>query len=409
MNSAPVKKSVIVILGLFFCFEVFVTIRNFSVQLGDLQVYYALSKNIIVKGLVPYRDFSLEYPPLAIIPTIIPQLLCLIRATQFEGFIVFFALQNLLIGWWMGHLVLKTAKGFLEESRAVEVGRIYWLLWGISLPIFLFRYDGFVALSTILFIYFMVIASPAVSGVWLAVGILVKIYPIVFFLPIMMYCIINKQFKYLFLFLCGFSAVFVLGLGATYLLVGNDLVTFLKYHQLRGIQIESVLGAFLLFWYKIMGLPLNTIANFGAIHLVTSQTESLLRIVSWGFPLSYLLLSGSIYRLFRKQSQVSFELLLSALGAVLMLFLVFNKVLSPQYLIWFLPIVPFLRSKILYCFAAAFMITIFIYPGSYHRLVEMKFLWVVLLNVRNGLIFVMLLLTLFPKPFYKNSTLNINL
>lgn len=398
----------IVFIGLFFGFEVFITIRNFSVQLGDLQVYYTVSKNIIVNGLLPYRDFPLEYPPLAIIPTIIPQLLCLIGATQFEGFVVFFALQNLLMGWCMGRVVLITANVFLKAPRAVEVSQMYWLLWGISLPIFLFRYDGFVALSTILFIYFIVTASPAVSGVWLAVGILVKIYPIVFFLPVMIYCVVNKQFRDLLLFLSGFSAVFVLGLGTTYLLVGNDLVTFLKYHQLRGIQIESVLGGFLLLWYKILDLPLNTVSNFGAIHLVTSRTQSLLRIVSWGFPLSYLLLSGSIYRFFCKQNKVSFELLLSALGAVLMLFLVFNKVLSPQYLIWLLPIVPFLRPKILYCFAVAFMITIFIYPGSYHRLVEMKFLWVVLLNVRNGLMFAMLLLTLFSMPFLRKSDTDFN-
>lgn len=405
MNSAPVKKSVIVILGLFFCFEVFVTIRNFSVQLGDLQLYYSLSNNIIVKGLVPYRDFPLEYPPLAIIPTIIPQLLCLIRATQFEGFIVFFALQNLLFGWCMGRILFKTARLFLEESRAIEISRIYWLLLCISLPIFLFRYDGFVALTTILVLYFIVSSSPSNSGVWLAVGVLAKIYPIVFFLPIMAYFFVNKQFRYLFLFLSGFLAVFVLGFGLLYLLTENDLMVFLKYHQLRGIQIESVLGGFLVFWYKIMDLPLNSIANYGAIHLVTSRTESLLKVLSWGFPLGYLLLFGVIYRFFSIQNRISFEMLLSALAAVLILFLVFNKVLSPQYLIWFLPIVPFLHPRIIYCFAAAFMITIFIYPGSYHRLVEMKFLWVVLLNVRNGLIFVMLLLTLFPKPFYKNSTL----
>lgn len=409
MNSAPVKKSVIVILGLFFCFEVLVTIRNFSVQLGDLQLYYNLSKNIIVNGLLPYRDFSLEYPPLAVIPTIIPQLLCLIGATQFEGFVVFFALQNLLISWCMGRVILKTAKVFLEEPRALEISRIYWILLCISLPVFLFRYDGFVALSTVLVLYFIATSSPSISGIWLAVGVFAKIYPIVFFLPIMTYFFANKQFRSLFLFLGGFSTVFVLGMGSMYLLAGNNLVIFLSYHQLRGIQIESVLGGFLVFWYKIMDVPLNTVANYGAIHLVTSQTERFLKVLSWGFPLGYLLLSGIIFRFFSKQNCVPIEMLIRAFGAVLLLFLVFNKVLSPQYLIWLLPIVPFLRPKILYCFTAAFMITIFIYPGSYHRLVEMKFLWVVLLNVRNGLIFVMLLLTLFPKPFLQKLDTDIKL
>ncbi|WP_428653323.1 hypothetical protein [Runella sp.] len=406
MSSALLKKYTFVFIGLFFCFEVVITIRNFSVQLGDLQVYFNLSKRIIVDHLLPYRDFPSEYPPLAVIPTLIPQLLCQIGTTGFQGFVVFFVLQNILLGLYMGRVVLKTAQAFLEEVRALEISRIYWMLWGISLPIFLFRYDGFVALLTILTVYFIVKQSPGVSGSWLAAGIFAKLYPIVLLPPIIVYYFINKQYRFLLLFLGGFSALSAVIFTVMYLLAGNDVVIFLKYHRLRGIQIESFVGGGLLLWYKIIDAPLETISNYGAIHLVTSWTDSLLKVLSWGFPICYLALSGVIYRYFSKQIGVSVEMLLIAFAAALLLFLVCNKVLSPQYLIWLLPIIPFLRSQILYCFAAAFMITIFIYPGSYHRLVEMKFLWVLLLNVRNGLIFVMLLLTLFSMPFStKNSTL----
>lgn len=407
MNSALFRKTILVFVGLFVCFEVVVTLRNFSVHLGDLQVYYDLSQNIIVYGLVPYHDFKLEYPPLAILTMLFPQLLCQIGETGFYGFIVFFALQNIVLGFYTGRIACKIANTFLEAPKVQEIHLIYWILWVISLPIFLFRYDAFVAFSTILVIYYVVKQSPVASGVWLAVGILAKLYPVIFVAPIVFYYFVNKQYRFLALFLGGVSVISVLTIVAMYFWAGEDVGSFLKYHQLRGIQLESLVGGWLVLWNKIGGTPLQTIANFGAIHLVTPLTISLLKVLSWGFAIAYLLVLGVIYAFFQKQNRVSTEMLLIAFGVVLLLFLVSNKVFSPQYLIWFLPIVPFLRPTIIYCFGVAFILTIAIYPGSYHRMVEMKLLWVVMLNVRNGLIFVMLMFGLYSMPFLNRFDINL--
>lgn len=407
MNSALFRKNILVFVGLFVCFEVVVTLRNFSVHLGDLQVYYDLSKNIVVNRLVPYHDFRLEYPPFAILTMLFPQLLCQIGDTGFDGFVVFFALQNIIFGFYTGRVAFKIANTFLEESKVQEIRLIYWVLWVISLPIFLFRYDAFVTFSTILVVYYVVKQSPTASGVWLAVGIFAKLYPIVFVAPIIFYYFVNKQYRFLGLFLGGISVISAFTIVGMYFLVGEDVLSFLKYHHVRGIQLESLVGGWLVLWNKIVGTPLQTIANFGAIHLVTPLTRPLLKALSWGFPVAYLLVLGIIYLFFQKQNRVSTEMLLIAFGAVLLLFLVSNKVFSPQYLIWLLPFIPFLRPTIIYCFAAAFIFTIVIYPGSYHRLVEMKLLWVIMLNVRNGLIVAMLMLALFSMPFL--NRININL
>lgn len=407
MNSSLLKKNILVFVGLFVCFEVVVTLRNFSVHLGDLQVYYDLSKNIIVYRLVPYHEFKLEYPPLAILTLLIPQLLCQIVETGFYGFVGFFALQNIILGFYTGELAFKIANTFLEESKAQEIRLIYWVLWLISLPIFLFRYDAFVAFSTILVVYYVVKQSPAASGIWLAVGILAKLYSVIFVAPLIFYYFINKQYRYLGLFLGGVSVISVLTIVGMYFWAGEDVWSFLKYHQLRGIQLESLVGGWLVLGNIMGGIPLQTIANFGAVHLVTPLTEPLLKILFWGFPVAYLLVLGIIYLFFQKQNRVSTEMLLIASGAVLLLFLVSNKVFSPQYLIWLLPIVPFLRPTIIYCFVVAFILTIVIYPGSYHRLVEMRLLWVIMLNVRNGLIFVMLMVAMFSMPCFNRFEINL--
>ncbi len=403
MELTLLKKTTVLLLGLFLSFEVFVTIRNFAVQLGDLHLYYDLSAYIIVQGKVPYRDFGLEYPPFAIFPMLLPQLLCQIGATGFRGFVVFFAIQNLMVGLCIGQVLFHTAKAFLKEPEANEIRYIYWILWGISLPIFLFRYDGFVALSTLLVIYCIANRFPFAAGIWLTVGIFAKLYPLVFLSPIVLFYFVNKQYRFLFLFLGGIAMLTLLIIFGMYHAVGGDFLLFLKYHKLRGIQVESFVGGGLTLLYKIQGVIPKTIANYGAIHLVIPGTAFFLKVMSWGFPIAYLLLSGVIYYFFNRQNQVPMQTLLVAMGSTLLAFVIFNKVFSPQYLIWLLPIIPFLSPKILYCFAAAFVLTIIIYPGSYHRLVEMKLLWVIMLNLRNGLIAAIMLLVVWSMPYLRNN------
>jgi len=59
----------------------------------DLSIYYKDSLQLL-RGQLPYRDFALEYPPLALLPFALPRLATLGRRIDFIGYVWLFLIQN---------------------------------------------------------------------------------------------------------------------------------------------------------------------------------------------------------------------------------------------------------------------------------------------------------------------------
>src|SRR5215207_4078479 len=61
----------------------------------DLTLYYQNSLNLL-HGQLPYRDFALEYPPLALLPFVLPRLATFGLPIDFSGYAWLFLIQNAL-------------------------------------------------------------------------------------------------------------------------------------------------------------------------------------------------------------------------------------------------------------------------------------------------------------------------
>ena len=59
----------------------------------DLSIYYQDSLQLL-GGRVPYRDFALEYPPLALLPFALPRLATFGQRIEFSGYVWLFLIQN---------------------------------------------------------------------------------------------------------------------------------------------------------------------------------------------------------------------------------------------------------------------------------------------------------------------------
>src|SRR5262245_7730640 len=59
----------------------------------DLSIYYQDSLQLL-QGRVPYRDFALEYPPLALLPFALPRLVTLGQRIDFIGYVWLFLIEN---------------------------------------------------------------------------------------------------------------------------------------------------------------------------------------------------------------------------------------------------------------------------------------------------------------------------
>src|SRR5438309_409556 len=79
------------VLGAFFTLP-----RVFKADTPDLTTYFVDSGQLM-RGQIPYRDFSLEYPPLALVPFALPRLAVFGRALGFNDYVLLFLTENAVL------------------------------------------------------------------------------------------------------------------------------------------------------------------------------------------------------------------------------------------------------------------------------------------------------------------------
>ncbi|TVR11844.1 MAG: DUF2029 domain-containing protein [Phormidium sp. GEM2.Bin31] len=362
----------------------------------DLQHYHRISL-YLQQGLTPYRDFLLEYPPLALIPILIPQLFSPQVPLDAVDYAVGFVLENLILTSLMG-----VGIALIPHPRPQQTLIGYLLLTVLLAPLLPWRYDLFPTLLTLAGLLGMIFDFPLFAGVALGLGIATKLYPVVLLPLWVLYFAASRDWLGVGKLSLGAIATTLLSFIPFWLLAGDSFTSFLTYHKDRGLQIESLLAGLISLGHVLGLTEASSEMNFGAQHIVSPLSALLLTlqpVLFVGMMLVIYGLAGSVFRQDIRQSQsiklqslVVFSLL-SLLG-----FIVTNKVFSPQYLIWLLPFVPLLRWPTVTVVGVSFALTTTVsfvtrqlrlmYPPS-----------VVMLNVRNGLLLGLVLFLLFS--FYK--------
>ncbi|MCE7060247.1 hypothetical protein [Dyadobacter sp. CY343] len=349
----------------------------------DLTLYYGAASKIL-DGQVPYRDFQIEYPILALIPVIIPEFLNRIFTGTLNGYIFWFAAQNITLGLAAGYLVAE-----IEKNNHKIIAYRYLGVLLLSLPIFLFRFDPFPSFLTALTLYYLA-GNPFISASAMMISIATKLYALVMIPVLGLYYLFNRQFKKLFIHAAGFTFILLL-IVITFFWIGNNAIDdFLSNHLLRGIHLESVAGGILLLFQKAGILDIQIIHNYGAFHLESAWSDYALQIVKFLTPVAFIAMLCFIIWVFLRETKrsghVKIKTLIQALLLQTLLFILLNKVFSPQYLVSLLPLIPFCNKKSYLLFAFALMLTVIIFPGQYYGLIEMKLLMIVILNFRNFLL-----------------------
>jgi hypothetical protein len=173
----------------------------------------------------------------------------------------------------------------------------------------------------------------------------------------------------------------------------TEFLSFISYHRLRGIQLESVPSGLLMLAH-LAGMPLGYVENFGAIHLVSPAADA---VIPWLTPLlaavsvAVAVVAWRRFRMEERSGGVRTESLVELLLAALLAFVVTNKVLSPQYLVWLLPFAPLLPLRKAALALGAVLLTIVIFPYNYAPLVNMRPGMILLLNARNAMLVALLL------------------
>lgn len=409
----PSIAILVVLYALMFVVAAATPLTEFVLNQGDVGLYLQNARHVLA-GEVPYRDFFLEYPPLALVPMVAPVLLWPFGRVDFELYRWLFAGWSaaLLVG--LGYVLFQVvrlggdvapatlarqpvatiAEPKRERDRQNDTGlRLIMLSFGAAL-VLAWRFDLFPALLLMAAIWAALDGRATTSGVVLGLAILAKAYPVVAIPVIAAAWLAQRDVDRTVRFVGGVVGTVAAGMLPFLAIAGDEAVRFLSYQAARGLQLESVGGGLVLLDGLVRGAPAQVYYEFssvqvggplaetwlGALPILTLAAFGTLGVLGWRRLREDVALHGTV---------LSGTVVLLA-GAAVLIGIATNKVFSIQYVVWLLPFAALLSWRLFAIAILVFGLTMPIHPLLYGQLEHQEALPVVLLNLRNGLLLLLL-------------------
>lgn len=322
-----------------------------------------------------FHMLPLEYPPLTILLFSLPLL------APLSAYALVFALLMTLTAGLVYWLLARS-----DARQAAPIFLLYLLLGAAG--VFQERFDLLPAACTLICILAAGRGRWRMAYVALALGVLLKFYPIVI-LPALFLAEQRAWLKEpgegaeqearlsrVWTSIKGwhwsnsllFAGLLIVVMGGFALLnVQDAIVSPLHYFLTRPIQIESLGGSVL--WLG---------GHFGSLYHITFTFGSLnldSGLASWISPVDTLLTVAGFLFVFWLQWRRRIDLLQATVGLLCVL-MATGKVFSPQYLLWLIPLLAYAyaRGKVsrawMVCWATISLLTTFIYIFYYSRLTD---------------------------------------
>lgn len=303
---------------------------------SDVSHYYSNISNLVDEGLVPYRDYVFEYPPLALLFMLVPKIFSVSEETFGYSYLTF-AFIFFLIG---AHFIRKIVDS-LDSSHNRSI--ILYLAMFIFANVFVvFRYDIFAAVIVIISLWYYRNEKYGLAFIIMAIGLMTKIYPAIFILALLIPFICRgqwyKAFKYILI-----TIALCLVVEAPFLILDPDSAfAYLQYHSDRGLQVESVFAGFIMLFSKLFSGDVTVIENYGSSNISGVIPDFLANYMDLLAVLSVLLfIVICIYRIKKNGTSLDdFTVVSIICFASIMIFVLFSKVYSLQYIIWILSLFP---------------------------------------------------------------------
>jgi Glycosyltransferase family 87 len=331
-------------------------------QVIDTPIYQRYG-NAIAHGRVPYRDFAVEYPPGALPVFALPGLAEPGEAQRVtSGFRQTF--ETLI--WICGAVALLGMVLVLRATRAPP-GRFWGALAFAALAplalgsVVLSRFDLWPAAVVVLALAALVLGRWRLGSALIGLGIAIKLYPAVL-VPLAVVCAWRRGGRRAALV----SLAWTVGVAAVVFLpfvvvAPGGIWDSLSGQLSRPLQIESVGSAVLLAFHHVFGAGLTVATSHGSQNLAGTGPDVLAAIVSVA-QVAFLVWVWAAFARGRLG-------LVPAAAAALTGFIAFGKVLSPQFLIWLIAVVPLVPGrrgmKAMALLAVALVLTQLWFPFRY--------------------------------------------
>jgi Glycosyltransferase family 87 len=297
-------------------------------QIVDTPIYERYGE-AMTDGQVPYRDFPVEYPPAALPVFLLPALgdgSSDDYRRRFEG---------LMAGLGVSCVVLVAA---LTSSlwAPVFVATAPLLLGSVYLS----RFDLWPAALTLVALALLVAGRPRLGLGALGLAVTAKLYPAVL-VPIALAHVWRTRGRREALIAAGSFVAAVSAVVIPFAVISPGGVWDGFWQQAgRPLQIESLGSGLLLAAHHVFGLDLTMESSHGSQNLAGDAADAL-AVVSTVLQAALLVALWVWYA----RGPATRDRLLVASAAAVCAFVAFGKVLSPQFLIWLVPLVPLVRGR----------------------------------------------------------------
>ena len=338
----------------------------------------------------PYNDLNWEYPPLAYLFLLIPRLF----ASDPYGYqVAFVAMMTVFI--LIGLVVIRRLSLKYEKNAALLMG-VYVLTMVVHTQFFFDRFDIIVGVLAMAAVYFYLEKRYPLAFFLLVIGMFIKLYPGLLF-PIFLIPLLVSDKRNALRSFAVFVASSVVLIIPFVIMSPDNFLNFMLYHSDRGIQLESVTASFILFLESLGLTSTMTSSAFGSFNLEGGLADVILPVM---MPLMIfaILAFCLIYYVWCRKGNGGTDSVPWASFVVLMIFIVFNKVFSAQYVVWILmallPFVVLIESKersdiILLMYVSAAIMTYF-FVDTYTELCYHEMFPVYVLLLRNVLVIFLL-------------------
>jgi hypothetical protein len=307
-------------------------------QIIDTPVYQRYG-NEIAHGKVPYRDFALEYPPGALPVFALPGLA---EPGHDQNVTPAFRRTFETLMWMCGAVALLAMALTLRQLRAPP-----WppLLFAALAPlalgsVILSRFDLWPAALAACAVAALVTSRFRAGHLVLGLGAAAKIYPGVLLPLAVAYTWKRRGRKEALNCLALTIGVFGLLFLPFAVLAPGGVWDSIKIQLERPLQVESLGAALLLVGHHVFGFGLAGETSHGSQNLAGAAAGAV-GVASTVLQAAVLVW---IWVSFARGPATS-SALVRACAAAVCAFVAFGKVLSPQYLIWLIPVVPLVRGR----------------------------------------------------------------
>ena len=327
-------------------------------EIVDTPVYQKYGE-AIARGDVPYRDFTVEYPPGALPVFVVP---ALGNEGDADAFKRSFELLMAVCG---GALLIALAFALTALGAsparfcgALALAAVAPLLLG---SVVLTRFDLWPTALAAAALAALVSGRSRLGHGLLGAGILAKLWPGVL-LPLAVAHVWRTRGRREALVCLGVTAAVVAAVVLPFVAVApHGVWTSFERQVSRPLQIESLGAALIVVSHHVFGTGVTMISSRGSQNLSGTTAD----VLGWAQTVLQLGALLALWITFARRGRTREELVQFA-AATVVAFLALGKVLSPQFLIWLIALVPLARRwSAVVLFVAALVLTQAWFPQHY--------------------------------------------